>query len=127
MEAILSDLSEKYSVIIIDAPPVNVVTDAMELANKVSGIIMVTRYGKTTTDDIDNAMSKIEFAKMNMLGFILNDIKVGRGGKYYSKYKYDKNYGYGSSHSADSDDEEEKPVEKKSADKDSAKKKKGGK
>lgn len=44
MTAILNELSEKYTVIIIDTPPVNVVTDAMELAKNISGIIMVVRY-----------------------------------------------------------------------------------
>ncbi len=130
MENILDQLSERYSVIIIDTPPVNVVTDAMELANKVSGIIMVARYAKTTTDDIDNAMKKIEFAKMNMLGFILNDIKTGRSGKYYSKYRYDKGYGYGVKYEEDSDeDKTETPEksEKKTEEKTQSKKKKGGK
>ncbi len=110
METLLEQLGEKYSVIVIDTPPVNVVTDAMELANKVSGIIMVARYGRTKIDDIDDAMKRIEFAQMNMLGFILNDIKTGRSGKYYSKYRYDKKYGYGNS---DTSDDEKETSEKK--------------
>ena len=63
---------------------------------------MVIRYGETTTDDVEEAMKKIEFCQMNMLGFILNGVKTKHTGKYYSKYKYKyykygKNYGgYGS-------------------------------
>ena len=102
MTSILETLSERYTTIIIDTPPVNVVTDSMELAKNVSGIIMVVRYGNTTTEDVDIAMKKIEFSQMNMLGFIVNDIKIKRG-KYYPKYKYKYymkygyGYGYGSS------------------------------
>lgn len=100
MTNILETLSERYSTIIIDTPPVNVVTDSMELAKNVSGIIMVVRYGSSTTDDVEVAMKKVEFSQMNMLGFILNGVKPKRHGKYYSKYrykyyKYDKGYGYG--------------------------------
>ena len=97
MTAILEKLSERYTTIVIDTPPVNVVTDAMELAKNVSGIIMVVRYGITTDDDIELAMSRIEFSKLNMLGFIMNGVKT-KSGRYYSKYKYSKygkRYGYG--------------------------------
>lgn len=101
MTAILNELSEKYAVIIIDTPPVNVVTDAMELAKNISGIIMVVRYAVTTDEDLAAAYKKIEFAQMNLLGFIVNSIKHKHHGGYYSKYKYSgryyykKGYGYG--------------------------------
>ena len=99
MGAILEKLSEEYSMILIDTPPVNVVTDAMELAKYISGIVVVLRYGVTTNEDAEDAIKKIEFAKMNMLGFIMNDIKMKKSGYYSSKYKgkyyYKKGYGYG--------------------------------
>ncbi|MCR4796509.1 MAG: polysaccharide biosynthesis tyrosine autokinase [Ruminococcus sp.] len=98
MGAILEQLSSEYSMILIDTPPVNVVTDAMELAKYISGIIVVLRYGVTTNEDVDAAIKKVEFAQMNMLGFIMNDVKIKKAG-YYSKYKnkyyYKKGYGYG--------------------------------
>ena len=99
MGTILEELNKKYDVILIDTPPVNVVTDAMELAKNISGIILVFRYGRTTYEEADIAYKKIEFAKMNLLGFILNCIKTKKAG-YYSKYNkskyyYKKGYGYG--------------------------------
>ena len=101
MTAILNELSQQYAFIIIDTPPVNVVTDAMELAKNISGIILVIHYAVTTDEDLAAANKKIEFAQMNLLGFILNNIKVKRRGGYYSaskygsKYYYKKGYGYG--------------------------------
>ena len=96
MDDIMEKLNEQYDIIIIDTAPVNVVTDAMELSNKVSGIVMVLRYAKTTNDDIDNAIKKMNFAQINVLGFIINGIKIKHRGKYYSKgsYYYKKGYGY---------------------------------
>ena len=94
MTEILEKLCEIYDTIVIDTPPVNVVTDSMELAKNVSGTILVIRYGDTTTDDVEEAMKKIEFCQMNMLGFILNGVRTKHTGKYYSKYKY-KYYKYG--------------------------------
>jgi capsular exopolysaccharide synthesis family protein len=91
---ILTELSEKYDYIIIDTPPVNVVSDAMGLSRQIAGMLLVLKYGFTTFEDIDNAMKKISLAEMNLLGFILNDI-TGKGshGGYYN-YKYQSRYGY---------------------------------
>lgn len=99
MEQMLNELSEKYDAILIDTPPVNVVTDAMELAKSVSGIVLVVRYGRTTDEDVDNVFKRVELANMNLLGFILNGVKSKHAG-YYSKYSkgkyyYKKGYGYG--------------------------------
>ena len=99
MEQMLNELSEKYDAILIDTPPVNVVTDAMELAKSVSGIVLVVRYGRTTDEDVDNVFKRVEMANMNLLGFILNGVKSKHAG-YYSKYGkgknyYKKGYGYG--------------------------------
>ena len=95
MTSILETLRDRYTTIVIDTPPVNVVTDAMELAKNVSGIIMVVRYGITTIDDVEESMNKVNFSQLNVLGFIMNGVKVG-GGKYYSKYrKYGKYGKYG--------------------------------
>lgn len=79
----------------------------MGLSNSIAGILMVLRYGRTTFDDLDNAMKKIELADVKMLGFILNDISKKHGS--YSKYGYNykshyyDSYGYGEEISEDND------------------------
>ena len=98
MAKMLEDFSEEYQIIVIDTPPVNVVTDAMELSNSVSGIVMVVRYGVTKTDEIEAAVKKTELVGINMMGFIMNDIKIKKNGHYYSKYKYKSDYDYGYSY-----------------------------
>lgn len=83
MDKLIEKLEQKYTYIIIDTPAVNFFTDAVEIAKKVSGMIMVVRYNETSSSDIDSAMSRIEFFEANMLGFIFNDIKSN---KKYSKF-----------------------------------------
>lgn len=113
MDRLLDELNKQYDIIIIDTSPVNVVTDAMELAKNISGIIMVVCYGKTTNEALDAAVKKTEFAQMNLFGFILNGVKTNHGGRYYKKdrYYYKKGYGYGyygaNSEKDDKDAEEE--------------------
>lgn len=107
-EKILKELSENYDYIIIDTPPVNVVSDAMGISKSLAGILLVLKYGATTFDEIENAMKKIQLADMNMLGFILNDItSKHHGGSYYrykDKYSYS-GYGYGEQESNETEKE----------------------
>lgn len=65
------------------------------------------RYGCTATDDLKNAVSKIELAQMELLGFVLNCIKTKHGGTHYNHYKkygYGYEYGYGKSEKKNDDD-----------------------
>lgn len=92
---LLEEFSGKYDYVIIDTPPVNVVSDAMVMKNSISGILLVIRYAMTTYDELSNCMKQIELAQANMLGFVMNDVYHNHGAAYYNyKYKY-KKYGYG--------------------------------
>ena len=97
-EKMMNELSEKYDYIVVDTPPVNVVSDAMGISKSLAGIFLVLKYGETTFDTTEKAMKKIQLADMNMLGFIVNDITGRHHGGYYFRYK-DKygysGYGYG--------------------------------
>ena len=97
---LIEKLSVHYDYVIIDTPPVNVVSDAIVLRDVIGGVLFVLRYSSTTFDDLDEAMKKVELAEANTIGFILNDVKLEhRGGYYardkYSYYKYGYSNGYG--------------------------------
>lgn len=88
------DLSKRYSLIIVDLPPICVVSDTVTLSHDVAGLIMVVRYGRTTFDDIAEANKRIDLAQMNVLGYVLNDVKLKKHGGYYANYKYKSDYSY---------------------------------
>ena len=131
----LEELSQKYDYIIIDTPPVNVVSDTMGLSNSVAGLVMVTRYGYTILESIENAIQKIDLSDMKILGCVINGVSVkensryGRYGKYskygyskYAKYGYSKygysSYGYGYGNEPE---ENEKDSDKKESKKEKVK------
>ena len=94
-KALLKQFSNHYDYVIIDTPPVNVVSDAMVMKDSISGIMLVIRYAMTTYEELANCMKQIELAQANMLGFVMNDVHHNHGAAYYNyKYKY-KKYGYG--------------------------------
>ena len=67
-KALINDLEEKYGYLIFDCPPVNVVSDAVPLFEHTDGVILVTRYKKTTYSDLDEALQKLKFANANLFG-----------------------------------------------------------
>ena len=89
MSHLIEKLVEHYEYVFIDTPPINVVTDAMVLANKTAGVVLVARHGQSTYDNFTKAISSIEFSGANILGVVINAVseKSGRYGKY-GKYKY---------------------------------------
>jgi len=104
MKKLLSELKKEYKYILIDTPPVNMVSDALILGPSISGIVMVVRQDVTVHKSVTEALEKINFTGTKVLGFILNDSienKSGyyskrryRSGNYYNKYYNGYYYGY---------------------------------
>jgi capsular exopolysaccharide synthesis family protein len=91
MDSLLRALSKHYDYILIDTPPINVVTDSQLMNNTVSGIIFVVWEGTTTHTDINAALRSIEMASGKVLGFIKANCNA-KGAKSYTK---NYNYSYG--------------------------------
>lgn len=104
MGKLFEKLKKQYDYILIDTPPVTVVTDAVALSGFVSGIMLVVREGYTNYESIDQALSLLKIAKAKLLGFFVNDIdamsmnygsyRSGYGKRYKTRYKFDNGYGY---------------------------------
>lgn len=88
-EPLLKTLAKEYDYIIIDTPPLGIVSDALTIAECADGMILVARQMVSKNPIIRQAVSDIEFSGVNLLGFVLNDYKAKNGDKgYYGKYKY---------------------------------------
>ncbi len=53
---LLEQFSGNYDYVIIDTPPINVVSDAMVMKGSISGIMLVIRYAMTTYEELANCM-----------------------------------------------------------------------
>ena len=91
---IIGQFSQKYDYVIIDTPPVNVVSDAMVIKDLISGILLVLKYSSTTHEDLSSSMKQMALVKANVLGFVLNESEYSRKSRY-SYYKTYGRYGYG--------------------------------
>lgn len=84
MQALLDDLRQKFDYIILDTPPVNVVTDAVVLCPQVDGALFVIRSGQSERGAVMRAVDRLEYAGAKLLGFVLGDVK--ESGHSYGNY-----------------------------------------
>ena len=93
MVQLLNAFSEKYEYIIIDTPPINVVTDGLILISRSAGAVLVTRQNQTTYEEVQESVDNIRKVNGNLLGVVINDYKI-TAGERQRRYYY-KHYGYG--------------------------------
>lgn len=95
-DKMIDELSSKYEFVIIDTPPLGLVSDSSIIGKKADGVVIVTRQMYSNHRVIKDIVSQLEFAKCNILGFILNDFSISRNGYYGGKYgRYGKYGKYG--------------------------------
>ncbi len=88
-DELLDELNEKYDYIILDTPPVNLISDSLVIAQKAGGIIFVVRSGFTTREMLFRAVASAKQLDINILGVILNGTVFSKNGyrkKYYGSY-----------------------------------------
>jgi receptor protein-tyrosine kinase len=88
MAEMLTELRKRYSVILIDTPPVLPVTDAAVIASQSDGAILIVEHGSTTREQIHQSIERLEAAKANVLGVVINRTPKQKGTRGYG-------YGYG--------------------------------
>ncbi|MBM9605811.1 GumC family protein [Desulfopila inferna] len=87
MMLLVKKMEETFDFIIIDSPPIQLVTDSLAISRIVDGTIVVVRARKTTNDMLYSGMRKLSDVNANFLGFILNGMsKSDAGSGYYSGY-----------------------------------------
>jgi capsular exopolysaccharide synthesis family protein len=86
MDQLLSKLEESADVVIIDGPPF-IVADAMVMASKVDGVLLVVRPGHTRRSLALGAAEQLKRAGARVVGVVLNRIPL-RGADYYAGNSY---------------------------------------
>ena len=92
MDTLLEYVRQYFDYVIIDTPPVNIVTDASVIAGKITGYVLVVQSGKNHLQDINDAVHQINEMKGTIVGMVLND-PYNRAEAHYS-YMYRKYYRY---------------------------------
>lgn len=94
---LLDEVREKYDFVIVDTPPINPVSDALVVAQKVDSIVLIVRAFNTTHDAFKKCLKSLNVLDLKVDGVIINGSDPRPKGYYKSKYSYYK-YGYGRSY-----------------------------
>ena len=91
MAEMLLELSERFRHIVLDSPPLLMVTDATILSTLVDGVILVVESGVTPRNSVVRSCKTLQNVGANILGLTLNKFDMRFDG-YYSSYRYNRYY-----------------------------------
>ena len=102
MEDLLQGLESMFDVILLDTPPSVALSDAVTLSRRVDGIVLVVKEQSVSRAVVRQTLDMMHQVDANVLGVVLNNVDLQRGG---SKYKYYYAYrDYYASYGPESDD-----------------------
>ena len=85
-----TELRSKYDCIIVDSPPVGVVSDIYNIASIADAMLLVVRHGYTKKNALSTTVTEVESYGINGLSILINDVKLtGTSYRYAYKYKYE--------------------------------------
>ena len=106
MKSTIAELKAKYDYVILDTPPILLISDALVLMEHVDTALLVTNVGKSSRRGVQHLEDLLEQNGLKHASFVLNGVKTKRWAYYYNRYavKYgyatygaEYGYGYGSS------------------------------
>ena len=89
MAEFIRETRKRFDMIVYDAPPVTIISDASIVMSQVHGCLLSIRCGYTTVRILARALTLIQESKTRMLGVLMNDVPiqdVTSYNKYYKKY-----------------------------------------
>jgi len=92
MGRVMSELTTRFDLVVLDSAPALVKSDALFLARYVDGSVIVLESEKTTRKALHALMDILAKADIRPIGFVLNSLPVRRGKHFYHQYYYG-NYG----------------------------------
>jgi len=108
MRELIEELKQKYDYIILDTPPVGLVSDALELVQFCDVTLYIVRQNFTKKEMIGLLNTRLKRGELNNTSIILNGFE--NKAKYGGGYGY--GYGYGNVNYSEGYHEEEKPKSK---------------
>jgi succinoglycan biosynthesis transport protein ExoP len=92
MAELLQDQRKKYDHIIIDGPPVLLVSDAKVLAGLADATVLVFNAGQTTRGAAQRAIRELKEVNAAVVGCVLFAAKAIKGGYFQEQYKSYRRY-----------------------------------
>ena len=95
VEELLNEVRTMYDLIVIDTPPLMLISDSLVLLNFVDLGILVMNTEKATKQGVRHLEEILLQNKLEHNYLVLNNVKQKKWKYYYGKYAYKYGYGYG--------------------------------
>jgi succinoglycan biosynthesis transport protein ExoP len=82
MVELLDAAASMYDIVVLDTPPIGVVSDAIPLAHQVDGILLISRVGVSHRDQAARLMKRLRGLNAHILGVVVNSYKPASGSRY---------------------------------------------
>lgn len=82
---LLAQVQELFDLVIIDTPPLNVLSDAAVIAGNVDAVMLVVRVGVTEREAFELTLERLERANGPVIGIVLNGVALPA---QYASYTY---------------------------------------
>ena len=86
VKMLLSLAREQAEVALFDSPPVMAVSDNLQLASLVDGVVIVVRSGVTLRRNLTRAKARLEKANARVVGVVVNGLSPREARRYYAAY-----------------------------------------
>jgi capsular exopolysaccharide synthesis family protein len=92
---ILEEACAEYDLVVLDSPPLLGFPEPLQMAAAVDGVLIVAVAGRTNRKALRSAINTLNRLRTNVVGVVLNEVRVDSSDSYYYHYyhpKYYKNY-----------------------------------
>lgn len=91
---VLKELGEKFEIVVLDSPPVELVSEALVLAPLATSTILVVKALSTPAPLVRKSIARLQRAGASMLGVVVNHLDFSKAQRYHGQYGAE-SYGYG--------------------------------
>ena len=92
MAELLENCSESYDYIILDTPPVTVVSDAVLLSDKINGYVMAARADYSNVNALSEAIETVKNVGGEVFGVVLSSVNPKKSKSKYGYKSYNSSY-----------------------------------
>ena len=86
---LIEGCKQRYDIVIIDCPPINLVTDAMIISTYTDGTVMIVASNQVEKKELEHTKDLLNQFNVNVVGIVMTKMPIQK--KYYN---YDYGYGY---------------------------------
>jgi capsular exopolysaccharide synthesis family protein len=95
MTQLIEKLKENFEYVIIDSPPITLVTDAFVLSNYADHVLFIVRQNYTPREALISLDEFYSGGQLRNVSILFNDLRKSGFGYGYGGYGYGYGYGYG--------------------------------